>query len=70
MVTGILAAELDYACSSAWRVFRQIQDIPVNVRVPSCKRDRSEKHELHDDEMDMGSTTGEELDTQELLREQ
>ena len=70
VVTGNLTAELEYACSRCLKSFRQIEDIPVSVVYHPAREVGSERHELHDDEMDMGFYTGEDLDTQELLKEQ
>jgi uncharacterized protein len=70
MVTGSLAAELEMVCSRCLKGVRQAQDLPVSVVYHPAEEIGSEKHGLHDDEMDMGFYTGEELDLQELIREQ
>jgi uncharacterized protein len=70
VVNGRLTAELEFACSRCLKSFRQPQDLPVNVVYHPEGEAGAEKHGLHDDEMDMGFYTGEELDMQELVREQ
>ncbi len=70
MVTGNLAVELEMACSRCLKDVRQAQDLPVSVVYHPADEIGSEKHGLHDDEMDMGFYTGEELDVDELIREQ
>jgi uncharacterized protein len=70
VVNGRLTAELEFTCSRCLKSFRQPQDLPVNVVYHPEVEAGAEKHGLHDDEMDMGFYTGEELDMQELIREQ
>lgn len=70
MVRGSLSVELEMECSRCLKGMRQEQDLLVNVVYHPADEIGSEKHGLHDDEMDMGFYTGEELDLQELIREQ
>jgi uncharacterized protein len=70
MVTGSVSVELEVECSRCLKGLRQAQDLPVSVVYHPAEEIGSEKHELHDDEMDMGFYTGEELDLQELITEQ
>ena len=70
MVTGSLYVELEMECSRCLKGLRQAQDIPISVVYHPAEEIGSEKHGLHDDEMDMGFYTGEELDLLELIQEQ
>jgi len=70
MVSGDMSLELEDACSRCLKSIRQVQNLPVNVVYHPAAEIGSEKHELHDDEMDMGFYQGDELDLQELLSEQ
>ncbi|MBI5632452.1 MAG: DUF177 domain-containing protein [Nitrospirae bacterium] len=70
MITGSLTAELQMECSRCLKVVRQSQDLPISVVYHPADEMGSEKHGLHDDEMDMGFYSGEELDLDELIREQ
>lgn len=70
MVTGSLAVELEMECSRCLTGLRQEQDLPVNVVYHPADEIGSEKHGLHDDEMDMGFYSGDELDLDELIKEQ
>lgn len=70
MITGNLSVELEMECSRCLRGLQQAQDLPVSVVYCPAEEMGPEKHGLHDDEMDMGFYTGEELDLQELIREQ
>ena len=70
MVSGHLSVELENVCSRCLKSFRQVQDLPVNVVYHPESEVGAERHELHDDEMDMEFYRGDELDLQELLREQ
>ncbi|MBI5075016.1 MAG: DUF177 domain-containing protein [Nitrospirae bacterium] len=70
MITGNLSVELEMPCSRCLKDLRQAQDLPVSVVYHPAEEIGSDKHGLHDDEMDMGFYTGEELDLQELIREQ
>jgi len=70
MVSGHMSVQLEHVCSRCLKGFRQAQDLPVNVVYHPAAEVGAERHELHDDEMDMGFYRGDELDLQELLREQ
>lgn len=70
MVTGSLAVELEMECSRCLKGVRQTQELPVNVVYHPAEEIGSDKHGLHDDEMDMGFYTGEVLDLEELINEQ
>jgi uncharacterized protein len=70
MVAGNMSVEREYVCSRCLKSFRQAQDLPVNVVYHPAEEIGAEKHQLHDDEMDMGFYRGDELDLQDLLREQ
>jgi uncharacterized protein len=70
IVTGRLTAELSLQCSRCLRDFRRPLDIPVNVVYHPLEEIADERHALRDDEMDMGFYRGEEIDLQELVREQ
>jgi uncharacterized protein len=70
MITGSLSVELDMECSRCLKGVRQAQELPVSVVYHPAEEIGSEKHGLHDAEMDLGFYTGEELDLQELITEQ
>jgi uncharacterized protein len=70
MVTGSLGAEVELQCSRCLKSFRRTLKIQVNVVYHPVEEIGSARHELRDDEMDMGFYRGEELDISELLREQ
>jgi len=70
MITGSLVVELEMECSRCLKNILQAQDLPVSVVYHPAEEIGSEKHGLHDDEMDTGFYTGEELDLDELIREQ
>ncbi|HYQ47537.1 MAG TPA: DUF177 domain-containing protein [Thermodesulfovibrionales bacterium] len=70
MVSGNISVELENTCSRCLKNFRQVRDLPVSVVYHPAAEVGAERHELHDDEMDMGFYRGDELDLQELLREQ
>lgn len=70
MVTGSLSAELEMECSRCLKAVRQYQELPVSVVYHPAEEIGPDRHGLHDDEMDMGFYTGEELDIEELIREQ
>ncbi len=69
-VTGRLTAELQLQCSRCLKDFRKSLDVPVNAVYHPIDEFADERHELKDDEMDMGFYRGEEIDLQELVREQ
>jgi uncharacterized protein len=70
IVTGKVTSELDLQCSRCLKGFRRPLYIPVNVVYHPVEEIAEERHELKDDEMDMGFYRGEEIDMQELVREQ
>ncbi|MDP2158065.1 MAG: DUF177 domain-containing protein [Nitrospirota bacterium] len=70
MVTGSLSVKLEMECSRCLKNVQQAQDLQVSVVYHPAEEIGSEKHGLRDEEMDMGFYTGEELDLQELIREQ
>jgi len=70
VVTGTVDAELELECSRCLKKFRRIMHEPVNVVYHPLKELGPDRHELTDDEMDMGFYEGEELDLRELVREQ
>ena len=70
IVGGRLKAGMALECSRCLKDFRRDLDIPVNVVYHPIEEVDGERHALKDDEMDMGFYQGEELDLQELLKEQ
>ena len=70
MVTGTISVALEMACSRCLKDMLHSQDLPVSVVYHPAEEIGSDRHGLHDDEMDTGFYTGEELDLQELIREQ
>lgn len=71
IITGRLKAEMEVQCSRCLKDFTQSLNIPVNVVYhPAEDAGAGERHALKDDELDMGFYRGEELDLQELLKEQ
>jgi uncharacterized protein len=70
VVTGTVGAELELECSRCLKKYKRIMREPVNVVYHPLKELSPDRHELTDDEMDMGFYQGEELDLQELVREQ
>lgn len=70
IITGRLKAEMELQCSRCLKDFTQRLDINVNVVYHPAEDVAGEKHALKDDELDMGFYQGEELDLQELLKEQ
>jgi uncharacterized protein len=70
IITGGITAELDLKCSRCLKTFRQVLDLPVNVVYHPAGEVCAERHQLHDDEMDMEFYRADELDLNELLSEQ
>lgn len=70
IVAGNVSAELELECSRCLKKYRRIMNEPVNVVYHPLAEIGTDRHELKDDEMDMGFYQGEELDLQELIREQ
>ncbi len=69
-ITGRLKAEMELQCSRCLKEFRQDLDIPVNVVYHPVEEVPGERHALTGDELDLGFYQGDELDLQELLKEQ
>jgi uncharacterized protein len=70
IITGQLQTEMELQCSRCLREFSRDLDIPVNVVYHPIKELGMERHELNDDEMDMGFYEGGELDLLDLNKEQ
>lgn len=70
IINGGFKTEIGLQCSRCLKDFRRNMDIPVNVIYHPIEEIGMERHELKGEEMDMGFYRGEELDLQELLREQ
>ncbi len=70
VVSGEMSVELDNVCSRCLKGFRQVLKLPVHVVYHPVEEVGAAKHELHNDEMDMGFYRGDELDLLDLLREQ
>jgi uncharacterized protein len=70
IVTGNVTAELELECSRCLKKYRSIMSEAVNVVYHPISEIMTDRHELKDDEMDMGFYKGEELDLRELVREQ
>ena len=70
IVTGNVSTELELECSRCLGRFRRNMNEPVDVVYHPLDEVGADRHELKDDEMDMGFYQGEELDLRELVREQ
>lgn len=70
LVRGGLHAELGLRCSRCLKEFERRVDIPVSVVYHQVEETAAGRHALRNDEMDTGFYRGEELDLQELAREQ
>jgi len=71
LVKGDLSALLEMECSRCLKQFEEERDVKVNVVFHPLEELRGEeKHEIKDDELDMGFYRGDELDLKDLLREQ
>jgi len=70
IISGMVSAELDLQCSRCLNDFKRKLDIPVNVVYHPIDEIGMETHALKDDELDLGFYSGDELDLQELLKEQ
>ena len=70
IVSGALKAKADLQCSRCLKIFRRDLEVPVEVVYHPLEEIVAERHELQNDELDMGFYRGEELDLQELLSEQ
>jgi uncharacterized protein len=70
VVRGGLHAELGLRCSRCLKDFDRRVDIPISALYHPIEDISAGRHSLRDDEMDTGFYKGEELDLQELAREQ
>lgn len=70
IIVGNVIAELEFECSRCLKKYRNVMDVPIDVVYHPMEDIGTDRHELKDDEMDMGFYQGEELDLQELIREQ
>jgi len=70
IIVGTVNAELELECSRCLKKYRRIMQEPVHVVYHPLEELGTDRHELTDDEMDMGFYQGEELDLRELVREQ
>lgn len=71
IINGSLKVDIEFQCSRCLKSFRKNLDIPIhNIVYHPIEEMQIEKHELKDDEMDMGFYTGSELDLQDMLKEQ
>ncbi len=70
IVSGNVTAELELECSRCLKKYRRVVNEPVNVVYHPIEEIGADRHELKDDEMDMGFYKGEELDLRDLLKEQ
>lgn len=70
IITGSINAEVELECSRCLKKYKRFMNEPVHVVYHPLAEIGTDRHELKDDEMDMGFYQGEELDLQELIREQ
>lgn len=70
IVAGTVYTELELECSRCLKKYRRMMNEPVQVVYHPIEEIGSDRHALRDDEMDMGFYKGEELDLQELIKEQ
>ncbi len=70
IVAGRVASEVGLQCSRCLKDFRRTIEIPVNVVYHPIEEMADDRHALRDDEMDMEFYRGEEIDLEELVREQ
>ncbi|MEW6109381.1 MAG: DUF177 domain-containing protein [Nitrospirota bacterium] len=70
IINGELRAELEFQCSRCLKKFIKHLAIPIEVVYHPLEELSPDKHELKNDEMDMGFYTGEEIDLQDILKEQ
>jgi len=69
-ITGRLRTGMELQCGRCLKEFEGNVDMPVNVVYHPLGELESDRHELKDDEMDMGFYEGAELDLAELAKEQ
>ena len=70
IVSGEVTAAVELQCSRCLKIFRRDLLLPVEVVYHPLEEIGAERHELRDEELDMGFYRGEEFDLQELLKEQ
>jgi uncharacterized protein len=70
IVSGEVTTEVELQCSRCLKIFKRDLELPVEVVYHPLEEIGVERHELKDDELDMGFYKGEELDLKELLMEQ
>jgi uncharacterized protein len=71
LIAGEVKAFLELQCSRCLKLFPRDTEIEVNaVYHPLDDLKGEERHEVKDDELDMGFYSGDELDIQELVKEQ
>jgi uncharacterized protein len=71
LAKGEVKTRIGLQCSRCLKNFPQDVDITVNVVYhPAAELKDDEKHEIKDDELDMGFYQGDELDVQDLVMEQ
>jgi len=71
LIRGEVKAILELQCSRCLRLFPRDTDIEVQVVYhPLEDLSDEERHEVKDDELDMGFYSGDELDIRELVKEQ
>ncbi|MGD1076040.1 MAG: DUF177 domain-containing protein [Thermodesulfovibrionales bacterium] len=71
LVQGTMQTLLELQCSRCLKPFSKETDLDVNVVYhPLEELKGEERHEIKDDELDTGFYQGDELDIQELVREQ
>jgi uncharacterized protein len=68
---GSVGTSIELQCSRCLRSFVKELDVNINVvYLPVEELKGEEKHEIKDDELDIGFYQGDELDVQDLVREQ
>ena len=70
IVSGEVTTKVELQCSRCLKIFKRDLELPVEVVYHPLEEIGVERHELKDDELDMGFYRGEELDLKELLMEQ
>lgn len=70
IISGGIKTRIKFQCSRCLKEFDRELDIPVSVVYHPIEDMRAERHELKDDEMDMGFYKGDVLDLQDVLKEQ
>lgn len=70
IVSGELNAQVHYQCCRCLKDFEREETISINVVYHPVTDMTNDRHELHDDEMDMGFYSGVELDLGDLVGEQ